>query len=212
MVWPGRTARFLWSILALISAVVSFVALHFPTACLLSPGHDAIQIYAPFSLDRCYAPSSPSGHGECYLGWCKCHTGYFGHDCAYREPSVPWTSGLLSERPWLADHVSTLSSQDPPPSATRKRPLIYIYELPTKYNQLMLQYRTQAAACFHRNFGEGNETDTIDGWMYSVETGLHEMIAQSPHRTLDPEVRLTKVTWHINTAVIGVFPQLKQLT
>ena len=41
-------------------------------------------------------------------------------------------------------------------------------------------------ACSHRIFGEDNSTEFSHGG-YMVETGLHEMLAQSPHRTLDPE-------------------------
>ena len=72
-----------------------------------------------------------SGHGECYLGWCACHKGFFGHDCAYRLPGVEWAvageeESLIESRPWLADHVRTPAGEDPEPGATRLRPLIYV--------------------------------------------------------------------------------------
>lgn len=35
----------------------------------------------------------PAGHGECMNGFCKCHEGYWGHDCAYRYPGTEWTPG-----------------------------------------------------------------------------------------------------------------------
>lgn len=41
----------------------------------------------------------------------------------------------------------------------------------------------------HRQFNERNGTVPIGYWYYAIETGLHEYLAQSPHRTLDPEVR-----------------------
>ena len=30
-----------------------------------------------------------NGHGECYLGFCQCHVGYYGHDCAQRMEGQP---------------------------------------------------------------------------------------------------------------------------
>ncbi len=40
--------------------------------------------------DFCEAPleqtcmNQCSGRGACYLGFCKCHAGWYGHDCALR--------------------------------------------------------------------------------------------------------------------------------
>jgi hypothetical protein len=31
-----------------------------------------------------FCPNQCSGHGDCNLGFCKCHAGWFGHDCAGR--------------------------------------------------------------------------------------------------------------------------------
>ena len=126
-----------------------------------------------------------NGHGECYLGWCDCHDGWFGQDCAYRTVEMPWSLGVEMERPWLKMHVSTPAAQDPPPALKRKRPLIYIYELPPIYNQLLLQYRL-TGACVHRIFNWENVTGFAGG-TYNLETGLHEFLLQSEHRTLNPE-------------------------
>lgn len=43
------------------------------------------------------------------------------------------------DRPWLKPHVHTPAARDPQPGQTRKRPLIYVYELPPFYNAVMLQ-------------------------------------------------------------------------
>ncbi len=51
-----------------------------------------------------------------------------------------------------------------------------------------LQYRSDRHTCTHRLFNEGNITWYNDGWLYGLETALHEMLMQSQHRTLDPEV------------------------
>jgi hypothetical protein len=29
-----------------------------------------------------------SGHGSCHSGYCRCHQGYYGHDCAQRRAGV----------------------------------------------------------------------------------------------------------------------------
>ena len=53
-------------------------------------------------------------------------------------PSLP--AGMEEkERPWLKAHVHTPAARDPEEGATRKRPLIYVYELPPFYNSVMLQ-------------------------------------------------------------------------
>ena len=134
-----------------------------------------------------FCPNQCSGHGECYLGWCHCQDGYFGQDCAYRMPGVNWTLGLLADRPWLQDYIRTFSSQDPPPGSIRRRPLIYVYELDPMYNQRMLQYRIFKGSCTHRLFQEENVTEFRDDWFYQAESGIHEMMLQSRHRTLNPE-------------------------
>jgi hypothetical protein len=83
-------------------------------------------------------------------------------------------------------HVKTPAAQDPPPSPKRKQPLIYVYELPPILNQLLLQYRLFGGSCVHRVFNWKNVTELTQN-AYNLETGLHEYLLQSEHRTLDPE-------------------------
>ncbi|KAK2080891.1 hypothetical protein QBZ16_000745 [Prototheca wickerhamii] len=127
------------------------------------------------------------GHGECSLGFCKCHEGWFGHDCAYRMQAVVDGPGLEESRPWLRAHVETPASHDPAPGATRLRPLIWVYEMPTDYNSLLLQYRVARHYGAPRLFIDGNDSVPMDVEVYGLEFTLHEMLLQSPHRTLDPE-------------------------
>lgn len=140
--------------------------------------------YEPTCVNQC------NGHGECLSGFCKCHDGWFGSDCANRRAGVPWTPGMEDgERPWLKPHVHTPAARDPTPGETRKRPLIYVYDLPAIYNSIFLQYREDKGQCTHRLFAEDNSSTIFtDSWGYLIETGLHEMLLQSEHRTLDPEV------------------------
>ena len=44
-----------------------------------------------------------NGHGECNQGFCKCHDGWYGHDCAYsrvgtaRTPGAPFDWDLVRQ-------------------------------------------------------------------------------------------------------------------
>ena len=37
-----------------------------------------------------------NGHGECNAGHCKCHVGWYGHDCAFSRAGVKRTPGDLA--------------------------------------------------------------------------------------------------------------------
>ncbi|PSC76549.1 exostosin-like glycosyltransferase [Micractinium conductrix] len=135
-----------------------------------------------FCLNQC------NGRGECVHGYCKCHKGWHGIDCAHRSADVDDSSpSLVEERPWIQDFMHTPAAQDFLPGATRKRPLIYVYDLPSDYSTLMLQYRHGVDSCVPRYFGTGNSTLHSIEWVYMLETGFVEMLLQSEHRTLDPE-------------------------
>jgi hypothetical protein len=154
-----------------------------------------------------------SGRGRCALGFCRCDAGWFGHDCAHRLAGVPVgrAPGAPPLPPWARENAvapppaaldpaeraaaaaaaaaaadSGAAADDPPPALTRRRPLVYIYELPPRYTSHMLQYRFEGWACLHRYFDAGNET-TLPEWGYGSEPALHEALAQSEHRTLNPE-------------------------
>jgi hypothetical protein len=34
-----------------------------------------------------------SGHGECYSGYCRCYSGWYGHDCAMKKAGLPIEEG-----------------------------------------------------------------------------------------------------------------------
>lgn len=68
-----------------------------------------------------------NGRGECINGFCRCHSGWHGIDCAHRGAAADdSTPGLQVERPWLADLIHTPAAADFPAGATRKRPLIFV--------------------------------------------------------------------------------------
>ncbi|KAK9909083.1 hypothetical protein WJX75_006916 [Coccomyxa subellipsoidea] len=132
-------------------------------------------------------PNQCSGRGECWFGFCRCHDGWYGHDCAQLASGHPVT-GHIKLKPWLRD----VTVEPPIPEGAseerglRMRPLIYVVDLPPIYNARMLQYRIQKETCAWRGFDSGNAS-IITEWTYQIEPALHEMLLQSPHRTLDPE-------------------------
>lgn len=40
--------------------------------------------------------------------------------------NAPLVTGLVKERPWIADHVAAPAAEDSKPGDSRKRPLIYV--------------------------------------------------------------------------------------
>ncbi|KXZ54467.1 hypothetical protein GPECTOR_4g532 [Gonium pectorale] len=146
-------------------------------------------------------PNQCSGHGECDSGFCKCHAGWYGTDCARKVAGQPMEPGHLESkaRPWLDDLVRIAPEAEAAARAasvpagggfsfqqTRQRPLIYVYDLPPAYNARMLQYRNDRGVCVWRAFESGNRTAIFE-WTYGLEVLMHEMMLQSEHRTFDPE-------------------------
>ncbi|KAG2444184.1 hypothetical protein HYH02_009122 [Chlamydomonas schloesseri] len=137
--------------------------------------------------NEAFCPGACSGHGACNVGFCICDEGYYGHDCARRKAGLPLLPSRIPTTPWLASVVrEPPAALEPPPSATRRRPLIYVYDLEPLYNAKMLQYRHASAWCTHRFYDSGNVTN-YSPWCYGVESGLHEYLLVSEHRTFDPE-------------------------
>eukprot|EP00887_Chlorella_sp_A99_P003579 scaffold7.g3579.t1 len=95
-------------------------------------------------------------------------------------------TGLAAVRPWVAEVVHTPAAAEA--LKDRTRPLIYVYDLDPLYNQRMLEYRLDSGQerCVSRLYSVKNESLT-SGWVYALEMGLHEMLLQSKHRTLNPE-------------------------
>ncbi|KAG2437847.1 hypothetical protein HXX76_005465 [Chlamydomonas incerta] len=140
---------------------------------------DGSQQYEPFCPNQC------TGHGDCHMGWCRCHPGWYGMDCSRKKAGLELDEGYL-QRPWIKRVVEVPpASLRVRPLPTRPRPLIYIYDL-TDYTTKFLQLRLGADACMWRRFGQDNSTFLLS-MTYSVEAYLHETLLQSEHRTFDPE-------------------------
>eukprot|EP00798_Chlamydomonas_sp_ICE-L_P023547 gene23547-9071_t len=135
-----------------------------------------------FCVNQC------SGHGVCNLGFCVCDPGWYGHDCSLKRAGLPLEPSRIPQHAWLNKIVAEpQAAMIPPPAATRKLPLIYIYDLEPLYSSRMLQYRIPSSWCVHRRYDSGNTSMFMDMWVYAVDTLFHELLAQSEHRTFDPE-------------------------
>lgn len=40
-----------------------------------------------------YCANQCNGHGTCVTGYCKCHDGWYGHDCARKRAGLPLEKG-----------------------------------------------------------------------------------------------------------------------
>jgi hypothetical protein len=66
-------------------------AAHMPPGC--SMGCPLAFSAPPSTPSSTLPPAWWAGHGECLLGFCKCHEGWFGTDCAQRTADTPWSPG-----------------------------------------------------------------------------------------------------------------------
>ncbi|CAN4099793.1 unnamed protein product [Withania somnifera] len=131
-----------------------------------------------------------SGHGVCRGGFCQCDSGWFGADC-----SVPSVLSSISEWPlWLrpaqvnvpqnVNSRGNLVNLDA--IAEKKRPLIYVYDLPPDFNSLLLEGRHFKLECVNRIYDPRNATVWTDQ-LYGAQMALYESMLAGPHRTLNGE-------------------------
>lgn len=139
---------------------------------------------------QCSCINQCSGHGHCRGGFCQCANGWYGTDC-----SIPSVTSSVREWPqWLRP-----AQLDVPDNAhltgklvdlnavvKKKRPLIYIYDLPPKFNSLLLEGRHFKFECVNRLYNDNNATIWTDQ-LYGAQMALYESILASPYRTLNGE-------------------------
>ncbi|XP_074279187.1 uncharacterized protein LOC141604650 [Silene latifolia] len=129
-----------------------------------------------------------SGHGFCRGGFCQCNGGWYGTDC-----SIPSLFSPIREWPqWLrpahidmpgyahaAESIDTLNA-----AVAKKRPLIYVYDLPPQFNSLLLEGRHFKFECVNRLYDDRNATVWTEQ-LYGAQMALYESILASPYRTLN---------------------------
>ncbi|OIT00786.1 PREDICTED: uncharacterized protein LOC109229226 [Nicotiana attenuata] len=131
-----------------------------------------------------------SGHGLCRGGFCQCSSGWFGADC-----SVPSVVSSITEWPhWLRpaqvnvpeNLMSGVNLVNLDAIAEKRRPLIYVYDLPPDFNSLLLEGRHFKLECVNRMYDHRNATIWTDQ-LYGAQMALYESLLASPHRTLNGE-------------------------
>lgn len=138
----------------------------------------------------CSCLNQCSGNGRCRGGFCQCNTGWYGIDC-----SIPSVLSSIREWPrWLrpatVDVPDNTHLTGGPLSLNalvkKKRPLIYVYDLPPEFNSHLLEGRHFKFECVNRIYTDQNATWWTEQ-LYGSQMALYESILASPYRTLNGE-------------------------
>lgn len=138
----------------------------------------------------CSCLNQCSGHGHCHGGFCQCDNGYYGIDC-----SIPSALSPIQEWPtWLRSSKVDVPDRAPLGSdlinvtavVKKKRPLIYVYDLPPQFNSLLLEGRHFKFQCVNRIYDDKNRTLWTEQ-LYGSQMALYESILASPYRTMNGE-------------------------
>lgn len=85
---------------------VDLRAIHYLShTCVDAP---ATRLHPHLQVDSTLCPNACSGRGQCMRGFCHCKRGWFGLDCSRSHAATPRPENVPS----------------------RKRPVVYVYELP----------------------------------------------------------------------------------
>nr|TKV97926.1 hypothetical protein SEVIR_9G526300v2 [Setaria viridis] len=114
-------------------------------------------------------------------------SGYFGIDC-----SIPSAHSLAHDLPsWLHPPVNlpdlkivNSTSINVKAIVQKKRPLIYVYDLPAEFDNHLLEGRHFKFQCVNRIYDGRNRTLWTQQ-LYGAQMALYESILASPHRTLN---------------------------
>ncbi|KAI8474753.1 MAG: exostosin-like glycosyltransferase [Monoraphidium minutum] len=139
-----------------------------------------------------FCPNQCGGRGRCDLGFCRCDAGWWGLDCAHAARGGAAAEGPVRLPPWLAelavDPWSAGARAGGVGARGRRRPLVYVYDVPAAYVSRMLQYRMYRDLCVWRWFDAEYDNATLtSAYPYGAEPLFLEMLLMSGHRTLDPE-------------------------
>ncbi|GJT73770.1 exostosin family protein [Tanacetum coccineum] len=131
-----------------------------------------------------------SGQGHCRGGFCQCDNGWYGVDCSI--PSVhsaidDWPQWLRPSQVSIPDNGSVGGNIVGLKAVVeKKRPLIYVYDLPPEFNSILLEGRHFKFECINRIYDQDNATVWTDQ-LYGSQIAMYESMLASPHRTLNGE-------------------------
>ncbi|KAL2630097.1 hypothetical protein R1flu_014783 [Riccia fluitans] len=141
-----------------------------------------------FCINQC------SGNGRCYGGSCACVEGWHGIDC-----SIPSSLSSFKSWPyWLmpgvvkrTDASGSWQDQSLQVLVEKRRPLIYIYELPPRFNSHLLEIVILEGllSSVHRT-ANAEEADFF--YMPMLGACAIQRADEAPHMKLEREVRITR--------------------
>ncbi|CAK9157198.1 unnamed protein product [Ilex paraguariensis] len=135
-------------------------------------------------------PGGRYGFDGWFLVLIECDNGWYGADC-----SIPSVLSSIREWPrWLQPLTASVTDNvhltENLPNldvvVEKKRPLIYVYDLPAEFNILLLEGRHFNLKCVNRIYNDRNATRWTDQ-LYGAQMAIYESILSSPFRTLNGE-------------------------
>ncbi|CAN1183534.1 Probable glucuronoxylan glucuronosyltransferase F8H [Linum perenne] len=131
-----------------------------------------------------------SGHGHCRGGFCQCRSGWYGIDCSIPSVLSPlrgWPRWLQPSQLNIPENKNGTTKQfNLNALVKKKRPLVYIYDLPPEFNSLLLEGRHFKLECVNRIYNNKNATIWTDQ-LYGSQIAMYESLLASAHRTLNGE-------------------------
>ncbi|PKA53601.1 putative glucuronoxylan glucuronosyltransferase F8H [Apostasia shenzhenica] len=142
------------------------------------------------TMAECSCVNQCSMHGYCRGGACQCDIGWYGIDCSIPSALSPIKEWPMWLRPSVVEVPDKANDGDDVANVKaivkKKRPLVYVYDLPPEFNSHLLEGRHFKFECVNRIYTEMNRT-LWTSQLYGAQMALYESILASPHRTLNGE-------------------------
>ncbi|KAJ0677803.1 putative exostosin [Helianthus annuus] len=106
----------------------------------------------------------------------QCDNGWYGVDCTIPSVVSPAQISIPDDGPAVGLKAVV----------EKKRPLIYVYDLPPEFNSLLLEGRHFKFECVNRIYDQDNATVWTEQ-LYGSQMAMYESMLASPHWTLNGE-------------------------
>ena len=121
-------------------------------ASMAAPGRQCAAAGCVAQVHEAVCVNQCSGHGECSIGFCKCHAGWYGHDCSQRVAGHPDEPGAAFTRVTVNPCVHGVPSAGPSWACRLKGPAAWL-RTPTVAGRACLgDTALQLCDQYHSNF------------------------------------------------------------